>query len=167
MNKLKTVNIKGKEYVEVNERLKHFRSNYKGWCLTSDVVDLTEDRCVIKATIFDDNGNIRATGHAYEKEGSSFINKTSFVENCETSAWGRALGNLGIGLDTSVASYEEVANAVKQQSKPAAKPKLDEDKFNNMLKAIEAGQGDAVKAKMPNYDIEDYQMNLLKQKLNG
>ena len=136
MNKLKTVNIKGKEYVEVNERLKHFRSNYKGWCLTSDVVDLTEDRCVIKATIFDDNGNIRATGHAYEKEGSSFINKTSFVENCETSAWGRALGNLGIGLDTSVASYEEVANAVKQQATPAAKPKLDEDKFNNMLKAI-------------------------------
>ena len=167
MNKLKTVNIKGKEYVEVNERLKHFRSNYKGWCLTSDVVDLTEDRCVIKATIFDDNGNIRATGHAYEKDGSSFINKTSFVENCETSAWGRALANLGIGLDTSVASYEEVANAVKQQATPAAKPKLDEDKFNNMLKAIEAGKGDAVKAKMPNYDIEDYQMNLLKQKLNG
>ena len=167
MTKLKTVNIKGKEYVEVNERLKHFRSNFKGWCLTSDVVDLTEDRCVIKATIFDDNGNIRATGHAYEKEGSSFINKTSFVENCETSAWGRALANLGIGLDTSVASYEEVANAVKQQATPAAKPKLDEDKFNNMLKAIEAGKGDAVKAKMPNYDIEDYQMNLLKQKLNG
>mgnify|MGYP003131438022 FL=1 len=167
MSKLKTVNIKGKEYVEVNERLKHFRENYKNWCLTSDVVELTDDRCVIKATIFDDNGNIRATGHAYEKEGSSFINKTSFVENCETSAWGRALGNLGIGLDTSVASYEEVANAIKQQSKPAAKPKLDEDKFNNMLKAIEAGQADAVRAKMPNYEIEDYQMNVLKQKLNG
>tara|TARA_R100001440_G_scaffold57310_1_gene77151 strand:+ start:483 stop:986 length:504 start_codon:yes stop_codon:yes gene_type:complete len=167
MNKLKTVNIKGKEYVEVNERLKFFRSNYKDWCLTSDVVELTDNRCVIKATIFDNNGNIRATGHAYEKEGSSFINKTSFVENCETSAWGRALANLGIGLDTSVASYEEVANAVKQQATPTAKPKLDEDKFNNMLKAIEAGKGDAVKAKMPNYDIEDYQMNLLKQKLNG
>lgn len=168
MNKLKTVNIKGKEYVEVNERLKFFRTNYKDWCLTSDVVELTDDRCVIKATIFDNNGNIRATGHAYEKEGSSFINKTSFVENCETSAWGRALANLGIGLDTSVASYEEVANAINQQTDaPKAKPKLDEDKFNNMLKAIEAGKGDAVKAKMPNYDIEDYQMNLLKQKLNG
>lgn len=167
MTKLKTVNIKGKEYVEVNERLKHFRSTYKGWCLTSDVVDLTEDRCVIKATIFDDNGNIRATGHAYEKEGSSFINKTSFVENCETSAWGRALANLGIGLDTSVASYEEVANAVKQQATPASKLKLDENKFNNMLKAIDAGKADAVKAKMPSYDIEDYQMKILKSKLNG
>jgi len=123
MTKLKTVNIKGKQYVEVNERLKHFRSNYNGWCLTSDVVELTDDRCVIKATIFDDNGNIRSTGHAYEKEGSSFINKTSFVENCETSAWGRALANLGIGLDTSVASYDEVANAVTQQSTPKPKAK--------------------------------------------
>ena len=47
MTKLKTVNIKGKEYVEVNERLKHFRENYKNWCLTSDVVELTDDRCVI------------------------------------------------------------------------------------------------------------------------
>jgi hypothetical protein len=167
MTKLKTVNIKGKEYVEVNERLKHFRTNYKGWSLVSDIVELTDDRCVVKATIIDDIENIRATGHAYEKEGSSFINKTSFVENCETSAWGRALANLGIGLDTSVASYEEVANAVKQQSTPKAKPKLDEDKFNNMLKAIEAGKGDAVKAKMSNYEIEDYQMNVLKEKLNG
>ena len=167
MTKLKTVNIKGKEYVEVNERLKHFRSNYNGWCLTSDVVELTDDRCVIKATIFDENGNIRATGHAYEKEGSSFINKTSFVENCETSAWGRALANLGIGLDTSVASYEEVANAVKQQSKPAVKPKLDEDKFNNMLKAIEAGKGDAVKSKMPNYDIPEHMLNVLNDNLKS
>ena len=119
MTKLKTVNIKGKEYVEVNERLKHFRANYKGWSLTSDIVELTDDRCVVKATIFDDIENIRATGHAYEKEGSK------------------------------------------------AKPKLDEDKFNNMLKAIDAGKGDAVKAKMPNYDIEDYQLKVLNQKLNG
>ena len=72
MNKLKTVNIKGKEYVEVNERLKHFRSTYKGWCLTSDVVDLTEDRCVIKATIFDD------TGKAFEQVKSDLIKKNKF-----------------------------------------------------------------------------------------
>ena len=56
-----------------------------------------------------------ATGLAQEKENSSFINKTSFVENCETSAWGRALGNLGIGIDTAVASAEEVKNAILNQ----------------------------------------------------
>ena len=55
------------------------------------------------------------TGTAYEKENSTFINKTSYIENCETSAVGRALGMIGIGIDTSVASYEEVSNAIKQQ----------------------------------------------------
>ena len=165
MTKLKTVNIKGKEYVEVNERLKHFRSTLKDWRLTSDIVGLDEKRCVIKATVWDDNGNIRATGHAYETEGSSFINKTSFIENCETSAWGRALANLGIGLDTSVASFEEVANAVKQQSAPVVKPTLDEDKFNNMLKAIDAGKVDAVKSKMPSYTIPEHMNKVLTERL--
>lgn len=54
-------------------------------------------------------------GEAYEKNGSSFINKTSYIENCDTSATGRALGMAGIGIDTSIASFEEVANAIQQQ----------------------------------------------------
>ena len=61
------------------------------------------------------NGNVLATGHASEKDGSSFINKTSALENAETSAVGRALGILGIGIDTSIASAEEVGNAVQNQ----------------------------------------------------
>jgi hypothetical protein len=61
------------------------------------------------------DGVLVATAHAYEKEGSSFINKTSYIENCETSAVGRALGIYGIGIDTSLASADEVANAVTQQ----------------------------------------------------
>ena len=121
MCKLKTVNIKGKEYIEVNERLKAFRSlpEYKGYSLVSDIVSLENGVITIKATISDADGRIIATGLAQEKESSSFINKTSFVENCETSAWGRALGNLGIGIDTSVASAEEVENAIANQTTSA------------------------------------------------
>jgi predicted Fe-Mo cluster-binding NifX family protein len=52
---------------------------------------------------------------AYEKEGSTFINKTSYLENCETSACGRALGMAGFGIDVSIASFEEVSNAIAQQ----------------------------------------------------
>lgn len=119
MCKLKTVNIKGKEYVEVNERLKYFRSEekYKDYSLESEIVELQNDKVTIKAVIKDKNGVIKATGLAQEKENSSFINKTSYIENCETSAWGRALGNLGIGIDTSVASAEEVEKAIKNQPK--------------------------------------------------
>lgn len=115
---MKTVNIKGKEYVEVNERLKYFRNEpqYKGYSLESEVISIENGVITIKAIIKDENGVIKATGLAQEKESSSFINKTSFVENCETSAWGRALGNLGIGIDTSVATAEEVNNAILNQN---------------------------------------------------
>lgn len=118
--KLKTVNIKGKEYVEVNTRIKEFRSNelYKGFSLVSEILDLSNGVVTIKATVLNDKGVIVATGHAQEKENSSFINKMSFIENCETSAWGRALGNLGIGIETSIASCEEVQNAIENAEKP-------------------------------------------------
>ena len=43
------------------------------------------------------------------------VNKTSYIENCETSAWGRALGNLGIGINESIASAEEVVSAVNEE----------------------------------------------------
>lgn len=121
---MKTVNIKGKEYVEVNERLKFFRSEekYKDYSLESEIIKLENGVITIKATIKDGNGNIKATGLAQEKESSSFINKTSFVENCETSAWGRALGNLGIGIDTLVATAEEVQNAINNQPKTPENP---------------------------------------------
>lgn len=126
MCKLKTVTIKGKEYVEVNERLKFFRSEekYKDYSLESEIIELQNGVVTIKAIIRDCNGVIKATGLAQEKESSSYINKTSYIENCETSAWGRALGNLGIGIDTSVASAEEVENAIEnQKAKPKPAPK--------------------------------------------
>lgn len=121
--KLKTVNIKGKDYVEVNTRVKEFRTNetYKGFRLTSEIIDLSNGVVTMKATVLNDKGEIIATGHAQEKESSSYINKTSFIENCETSAWGRALGNLGIGIDTSIASCEEVQNAIENQEQEKAK----------------------------------------------
>lgn len=112
--KLRTVNIKGKEYVEVNERIKAFRQIYPNGSIVTELLSNNDGVCVMKAMAIID-GQIRATGHAYEKEGSSYINKTSYLENCETSAIGRCLGCMNIGLDTSVASAEEVANAIKQQ----------------------------------------------------
>jgi len=116
--KFKTINIKGKEYVEVNERIKFFRTDnqYKGWSMYSDIVSHENGKILFKTTIRDLYGNIRAVGHAQEKEGDGFINKTSYTENCESSSIGRALGCLGIGIDTSIATYEEVQNAINNQN---------------------------------------------------
>ena len=70
---------------------------------------------VMKATIQDEERRILATGHAEEKRGSTNINKTSALENAETSAIGRALAALGYG-GTEYASADEVANAISQQN---------------------------------------------------
>ena len=81
-------------------------------------------------------GNVRATGYAYEKEGSTFINKTSYIENCETSAIGRALGIFGIGIDGSVASAEEVRNAKANQPKGAQVNNAPRDTIKEALDAL-------------------------------
>jgi hypothetical protein len=112
---LTTSNIKGKPYIEVNQRIKAFRMLYPNGSISTNIESLENGVVVMKAVVKDEEEHVLGTGYAYEKESSTFINKTSFIENCETSAVGRALGMLGIGIDTSVASYEEVQNAIKQQ----------------------------------------------------
>lgn len=113
----KTTNIKGKQYVEVNERIKYFRQapEYKGYSLSSELVHFDNESCIVKAYVMNPEGAVVATGFAQEDRASSYINKTSYIENCETSAWGRCLANLGIGIDTSIASSEEVAMAIAKQ----------------------------------------------------
>jgi len=138
---METIDIKGKPYVMVNERLKYFWIEEGGSRvgIRTEFIELTPEWCVMKASIikvFDSGEMVVATGHAYEKADSTFINKTSYIENCETSAIGRALGNLGIGIDTSVASAEEVQNAIKQQEKQPSEPQTQEPK-NKLLASDE------------------------------
>jgi hypothetical protein len=116
---IKTTDIKGKNYAEVNQRIKAFRMVYPTGTIETKLVSNENGVCIFKAIVgfIDENNNliILGTGNAYEKEGSSFINKTSYIENCETSAVGRALGMAGFGIDVSIASAEEVQNAIQQQ----------------------------------------------------
>lgn len=112
---IKTTDIKGKDYAEVNQRIKAFRMVYPQGSIQTEMVSNQDGVCIFKAIVSDENGCLLGTGTAYEKENSSFINKTSYIENCETSAVGRALGMAGFGIDVSVASAEEVANAINNQ----------------------------------------------------
>lgn len=158
MGKLKTVNIKGKEYVEVNERLIYFRKTYPNFSLTSEVLEKTDTSILILASIINEDGRVIATGMAEEVKGSTFINKTSYVENCETSAWGRALGNFGIGIETSVASAEEVQNAIVNQSKPTPKKST----VKTQQKKIVLNIGDSNWANVLNYISKNKALGLAK-----
>ena len=122
--KIKTTNIKGKQYAEVHERIKHFRGepNYASLGINTEVLEWDKDKeeIVIRASIYDtssDIGGILASGIAHERrdDKNSFVNKTSYVENAETSAIGRALACMGIGIEDAYASAFEVANAIAQQ----------------------------------------------------
>lgn len=119
---IKTTAIQGKDYAEVNQRIKAFRMVYPTGAILTDMVKNESGVCVFTAACgyYNENGTfiVLGNGTAYEKENSTFINKTSYIENCETSAVGRALGMCGFGIDTSVASAEEVQNEIANQDKP-------------------------------------------------
>lgn len=124
---IRTTDIKGKSYAEVNQRIKAFRLVHPSGCITTEIVSMENGAVTMKASVFDEQNHLLGTGFAQEKENSSFINKTSYIENCETSAIGRALGMCGYGVDVSVASAEEVQNAIHNQQ-------MDEKKLGELSK---------------------------------
>lgn len=116
-----TVNIKGKEYKTVAERLNELCNKTDGmYSLTSEVLQFSSDYVVIRATlkIYTESSDYKDykeyTGISYESKGSNYINETSHVENAETSAWGRALAAAGY-IGSEIASADEVATAIKKQ----------------------------------------------------
>jgi len=108
------VNIKGTMYRTVVERLNDMYADTSGkYTLTTKVIEDVNGTVLMKATLTLPERGI-FTGHAFERENAGYINKTSHVENCETSAIGRALASAGYA-GSEFASADEVANAIKQQ----------------------------------------------------
>lgn len=118
--KLKTLNIKGKEYTTVDSRVQFFREKYPTWSLETEypVLDLEKGVCVCRAVVKDETGKHVADGYAHEWQSKpgSMVNKTSYIENAQTSAIGRALGFIGIGINgLGIATAEEVKTAIEHQ----------------------------------------------------
>lgn len=117
---LSSVDIKGKDYIPVNQRIKAFRMVYPTGYITTDIISNDNGSVLMKSECgyYSESGVkiTLGTGSAFELQSSSYINKTSYIENCESSAVGRALGMAGFGVDASLASFEEVANAQLNQS---------------------------------------------------
>ena len=114
-NGIKTTKIGKKDYVEVDERIRLFWELHPTWSILTEMIYNCEENMVVifKATIMDDNDKVRANGHAreFQADKKSMVNKTSHVENCETSAIGRACGVKGIITEYGLASANEVRNA--------------------------------------------------------
>lgn len=123
---LATIEVKGKPYVEVKERVRAFRQLFPNGDIRTRVT-VENGTCLCTADIYDtENGDTvhLSSGSAFEVKGEGMINKTSFVENCETSAVGRALGFLGIGIDTGICSADELSN---KSEEAAAEQRYEEE----------------------------------------
>ena len=112
--KLKSIDIKGKAYIPVNQRILAFWELYPNGRIITQKLNDDGKRCDFLASVYVGD-QIVATGHSFEFHDAGMVNKTSYVENAETSAVGRALGNLGIGITESLASADEVQAAQAHQ----------------------------------------------------
>lgn len=171
-SKLPTTDIKGKGYIMVKDRVNAFREVCPNGTIESEIIFHKDGEIVMKATV-KDGDTVIATGTAWEKETNSFINRTSYVENCETSAIGRALGFAGFGIDESMASAEEVANAIKNQNKPEEPKKEEEPKISaSMVESIKKAckaKGVSSQSICNNYKVDSLEEITLKKwsKSNG
>jgi hypothetical protein len=108
------VPIHGKQYKTVAYRVNEFREKHPDYTISTELVEANDTLVVMKASISNQEGRLLATGFAEEVRAASKINRTSALENAETSAIGRALAALGLA-GTEYASADEVANAITQQ----------------------------------------------------
>lgn len=115
---IETIKLGAKGYAQVNERINAYRKVYPSGSIETEIDEIRDDYVRIKAIVSDEQDRIIATGTASEvitgNDKKDYINKTSMIENCETSAVGRALGFAGFGVDTSIASAEDMEKAKKQ-----------------------------------------------------
>jgi hypothetical protein len=153
---MQSIKIKGKDYIQVHERVAELRRNplYKTLTIETEIVEknyseLTGDivkndkvvgkkttkvldAIIIKCVIRNKDGNVVSSGYAQEEKATGFVNETSFVENCETSAVGRALGFLGIGIKDSIASADELVVAISKQKKSTNQSKKKVEHINQI-----------------------------------
>ena len=147
MEQLATVNIKGKEYVEVKTRVQWFRKNIENGCIKTDHVFFDGETIMCQTEILVD-GKLVATGMAHEEKNASAINKTSFVEICETSSVGRALGMYGIGIESSVDTAGTIRAAIALQESTDRQDELmqykSESLTGKLMIAIEADDEEGI-----------------------
>jgi hypothetical protein len=110
------------DYETVEERLAKFWKDYPDGLVHTDLVEHSTNRFVVKASIFRTEADAKAwtTGYAEETVSARGVNSTSALENCETSAIGRALANANYAAKGKRASREEMSKVKAGAPKPFA-----------------------------------------------
>lgn len=129
------IDLKGKNYAMVSERVTAFRKLFPQGFIKTDIVFNDGTTIIMKATVgyYREDGSecVLATDYAHEVKGKGLVNGTNHVENCSTGCTGRAIGKLGIGLNGGgICSAEELVNAIVSQQQMA-------DDFESKKKDIE------------------------------
>ncbi len=134
------VNIHGKDYKTVALRVTELRDSHPEWGIETGLIESNEIFVVMKAKILNEDGRVIGTGYAEEKRDSSQINRTSALENCETSAIGRALAACGYGGE-EYASANEVENAIHQQDNADEKEWYNDFEVHKQTMIDQIGEG--------------------------
>ena len=136
-----TINLKGKEYTEVKDRVMFFRMNeqFKGCYFITEVLELNNDVASFICKVYNKENLVISTGTAYERTSQGPVNKTNHAENAETSAVGRALGFLGIGIVGGIATVENMKDA------PFVEEFINEAQRQILAKMIQDSKTDLVK----------------------
>lgn len=162
----KAIDIKGKKYVLVSDRVLYFNENYPNGCIQT-VRETVWDKEIIKAVVCPDCDKPSRifTGYSQATWGDGFINKTSALENAETSAVGRALAFMGIGVIDSIASVDEI-NKAENQTRAAPK-KVNNGWFQKAISNVEfmkqcLDQNDFINKIKEKYEIDEFQESQLR-----
>ena len=137
-SEIEGIDLKGKNYAMVAERVTAFRKIYPEGFIKTDIVFNDGTTVIMKATVgyYREDGSecVLATDYAQEVRGKGLVNGTSHIENCSTGCTGRAIGKLGIGLNGGgICSAEELVNAVVGQKQ------IEEEEKSAARKANKAG----------------------------
>ena len=121
------------DYEPVEVRLEKFIKDYPAFRIATELEVVEKDRYIVKAYLFKDasDGVAWATGYAEETVTQRGVNQTSALENCETSAIGRALANAGYAPKGKRPSREEMTKVVakKEPKPPVQEVKADDQDY--------------------------------------
>jgi len=162
----KAIDIKGKKYVLVSDRVLYFNEHYPNWSIQT-TRESVGDMEVVKAFVVPDmeQPNRMFTWYSQAKRGDGFINKTSALENAETSAVGRALAFMWIGVIDSIASADEVNKA--EAASKGTKKYTYQSRFQKAMSNKEfmkncLDQNDFINKIKDKYELDEFQESQLR-----